>query len=189
MGSGHSHELSKRSRLKFVRSWLMQLDVFEKRQWEEVIIHYLHEIFQRKKQPLPKEKKKSKEKKRKDVWLQARQEGNKITFELCGMAVLMMLFQVKWGYMSEKIQMVLWLRRLSEGCSGQWFTGPVVGQKIKKKGKEKEIPPNFAALERTIYVWVCLYIPIWGKCLENQYAHSAENSCYFLKTQSLKLAI
>lgn len=72
MGSGHSHELSKRGRLKCIRSWLMHLDIFEKRQWEVVIIHYLHEIFQRKKQHLPK--------KRKDVWLQARQEGNKITF-------------------------------------------------------------------------------------------------------------
>lgn len=54
MGSGHSHELSKRRGLKFVRSWLMQLDVFEKRQREVIIIHYLHEIFQRKKQRLPK---------------------------------------------------------------------------------------------------------------------------------------
>lgn len=78
MGSGHSHELSKRHGLKFVRSWLMQLDVFEKRQREVIIIHYLHEIFQRKKQRLPK-------KKRRAFWLPARQEGNRITFTFCRM--------------------------------------------------------------------------------------------------------
>lgn len=59
MGSGHSRELSKRRGLKFVRSWLMQLDVFEQRQREAIIIHYLHEIFQRKKQRLPKKEEKS----------------------------------------------------------------------------------------------------------------------------------
>lgn len=144
MGSGHSHELSKRSRLKFVHSWLMQLDVFEKRQWEVVIIHYLHEIFQRKKQPLPK--------KRKDVWLQARQEGKKITFSLCGMAVLMMLFQGKWEYISEKIQMVHRLHRLSEGRSGQWFTVPFLGK--KKFSKLSSLGKNDMCVSVFIYPYV-----------------------------------
>lgn len=175
MGSGHSHELSKRSRLKVVRSWLMQLDVFEKRQWEVVIIHYLHEIFQRKKQHLPK--------KRKDVWLQARQGGNKITFQLCGMAGLMMLFQVKWEYMSEKIQMVHRLHILSEGRSGQWFTVPFLGKKATKTLQ------TFQSWKE-LYMCECVYIALCGgKCIENQYVHFAENSCYQLKSQGPKLLI
>ena len=115
---------SKRSRLRFVRSWLMQLDIFKKRQWEVVIIHYLREVFQRKEQHLPK--------KRKDVWLEARQEGNRITFVLRGKAALTMLFQVKWECTSENIQMAHRLHILPEGRSGQWFTVPFLGNKATK---------------------------------------------------------
>lgn len=77
MGSGHSHELSKRRGLKLVRSWLMQLDVFEKRQREVIIIHYLHEIFQRKKRRLPREEEKS-------CLTSSQAGGKRVTLTFCG---------------------------------------------------------------------------------------------------------